>query len=359
MRRHLLALSLLAGGCGGEAARLLADIEAGQGPSPLKQSTPAPVLLAASVPGTEADLWRPGGRALARLVLVPGLSEEGRRDPRLVPLAQSLARAGFLVLVPDLPAARRLAASAADAETVAAAVLSLPDAPGPAGLAAISYAAGPAFLAALRPEVGERLAFVATLGAYHDTGSMVTFLATGAYRVGSAWRRGRARPEALWHFMLANAHHLPDRAEAAWLREAAAARLRGEPLATAPPSPAAAAILSLADERDPDAIPDRLAALPAPIRTELERLSLARAEVRAFRPCAILVHGEADPVIPWTESVRLAAALPPGRSRLHLVPGLDHVDLARLGPAGRLALLAAAQDLLTARDGGDPCAAFP
>lgn len=356
MRRAVLALTLLAA-CAHEPARFLADVEAGAGPSALKAATPAPTREAFAVPGTEADLYRPGTPARARIVLVPGLSEAGRRDARLVPFAESLARAGFLVLVPDLPAARRLSADASDADAVAAGVLALPETPGPAGIAAISYAAGPAFLAALRPEVASRLDFIATLGAYHDTTAMLTFLVAGAYRAPgeTEWRFGRPRPEALWLFVLANAAALPDARDVAWLRRVAEARLAGRP---APPpdtgaSAGARAVLALAEERDPEAVPGRLAALPAALRAALDRLSLADAALGGLGVCAILVHGTADPVIPWTESVRLAQALP--RARLHLVPELDHVDPAGLSFAGRLALLQAAEDLLAARDGADPC----
>ncbi|GIX08353.1 S9 family peptidase [Elioraea sp.] len=357
MRRAVLALTLLAA-CAHEPARLLADIEAGAGPSALKAATPAPRREDAAVPGTEADLYRPGTSARARIVLVPGLSEAGRRDARLVPLAESLARVGFLVLVPDLPAARRLSADASDAEAVAAAVQALPEGPGPAGIAAISYAAGPALLAALRPPVAARLDFIATLGAYHDTTAMLTYLVTGGHRAPgeTAWRFGRPRPEALWLFVLANAAALPDARDVAWLRRVAEARLAGRP---APPPAAASAgaraVLALAEERDPEAVPRRIAALPGPLRTALDRLSLADAALGGLRVCAILVHGTADPVIPWTESVRLARALP--RARLHLVPELDHVDPRGLAFAGRLALLQAAEDLLAARDGADPCGA--
>lgn len=357
MRRAVLALSLLAA-CAHEPARLLADIEAGPGPSALKETTPAPTRADVALPGTAADLYRPGTPARARIVLVPGLSEAGRRDARLVPLAESLARVGFLVLVPDLPAARRLSADAADADAVAAAVRALPETPGPAGIAAISYAAGPALLAALRPGVASRLDFIATLGAYHDTTAMLTFLVTGAYRAPgeTEWRFGRPRPEALWLFVLANAAALADARDVAWLHRVAEARRAGRP---APPpagvSAGARAVLALAEERDPEAVPRRIAALPAPLRDALDRLSLADAALARLEVCAILVHGTADPVIPWTESLRLAQALP--RARLHLVPALDHVDPRGLGFAGRLALLQAAEDLLAARDGADPCAA--
>jgi hypothetical protein len=356
MRRLLLALSLLAG-CGGEAGRLLTDIEAGPGPSALKAETPAPTLRAASVPGTEADLWVPGEAPLARLVLLPGLSEDGRRDPRLVPLAQSLARARFLVLVPDLPAARRLRADASDAAIVAAAVDALPEGPGPAGLAAISYAAGPALLAAAKPEVGARLAFVATLGAYQDTAAVITWLATNSYRLpGEGWRQGAASPAALWGFLLAVAATLPDAGDRALLAAIARDRLSGQdrPALAARLSPSGRAVLALAETRDPEMIARQISALPADMQATLEALTLTPARLAGFRPCAILVHGEADPVIPWSESARLAALLGP-RAVLHVVPGLDHIDPRGLNLAGRLALLEAGRDLLRARDGLDPC----
>lgn len=362
LRVRIAAAALLLAGCGGEAVRFLGDVESGPGPSALKDTTPRPQRRAHAVPGTAADLYIPGENPRARMVLVPGLSEDGRRDPRLVPFAESLARTGFLVLVPDLPAARALRADAADAEAIAAAVAAIPEGPGPLGVAAISYAAGPAFLAALDPATATRIDFVITLGAYHDTEALATFLATGAHRGPgeTAWREGRPDAEALWLFLLANAASLPDPDDAEALRAVAVARLRGAP----DPDPArlgedTRALLALADETDPDAMPARIADLPAPLRRSLAALSLADTGLDQFKPCAILIHGRNDPVVPWTESVHLARALPSGRSRLHLIAGLDHIDPAALPLRGRLGLLAATEDLLAARDGADPCAGTP
>ncbi|MCX7684160.1 MAG: lysophospholipase [Acetobacteraceae bacterium] len=352
-----LLLVLLLAGCASEPARLLADIEAGPRPSALKAETPAPLRVDHPVPGTAADLYRPGdGAARARLVVVPGIADAGRRDPRLVAFAESLARVGFLVLVPDLPAASRGSADAADSETVAAAVLALP-APGlPTGIIGISYAAGPAWLAAMKPHLAGRVDFVVTLGAYRDPYAMVTFLTTGAYRAPEepGWRRGAPRAEALWRFLSANAGALPRPEEAASLRAIAAARLSGQ----APPpaaSPAVSAVVALAEERDPEAIPARIAALPAGLRERLSALSLAPLPLARFRGCALLLHGTRDPLIPWTESLRLYRAFAPGHARLHLIEGLNHVDAGGLGPGGRLAALEAARELLALRDGGNPC----
>lgn len=362
MRRYLFALSLLLAGCGGEAGRLLADIEAGPGPSALKQATPAPTLHPVTIGGRAADLWVPGEAPLARLVLLPGLSEQGRRDARLVPLAQSLARARFLVLVPELPAALRLAADAADAAVVAEAVAALPDGPGPAGLAAISYAAGPAFLAAAEPETGARLAFVATLGAYQDTEAVITWLAAGAFRPPgeAAWRRGEPARGAIWAFLAANAATLPDGGDRALIAEIARRAMAGHDWSPLAPrlTPSGAAVLRLATTREPDLISSKISALPEAMQTSLSALTLTPGRLAGFRPCAILVHGAADPIVPWSESARLASLLGP-RAVLHRIPGLDHIDPRGLSLSGRLAMLEAGRALLAARDGGDPCAASP
>ena len=59
------------------------------------------------------------------MVLVPGAAVLGRDEPRLQALARTFARAGFVVLVPELPEVRRLALSRVDADRVASALRQL------------------------------------------------------------------------------------------------------------------------------------------------------------------------------------------------------------------------------------------
>ena len=79
-----------------EASRVLADIDAGFAPSTLKETTPKPSRnpVAFSVDGRPraGDLYIPGARAEAGLVLVPGITREGRDDPRLIAFANTLSR---------------------------------------------------------------------------------------------------------------------------------------------------------------------------------------------------------------------------------------------------------------------------
>ena len=132
-----------------EAARLLADVAAGPGPSALKETTPSPrrIPVRYAVDGRwhGADLYLPAEGYGARLVIVPGAAEAGKDDPRLVAFAESFAGARFAVLVPDIGRLRALQVSAGDARDIADALRWLsaqeggPDGAG-VGLAAISYA---------------------------------------------------------------------------------------------------------------------------------------------------------------------------------------------------------------------------
>ncbi len=64
----------------------------------------------------------------------------------------------------------------------------------------------------------------------------------------------------------------------------------------------------------------------------------------------ILIHGQDDPIVPFTESLSLAAAAPPGDVDLHLLGSLAHVELSVASLKDGWQLFRAAWDLLAARD---------
>src|SRR5205823_8515581 len=111
---------------GEEARELLADIAAGDGPSRLKQTTAAPSRIAIryrrAAGEAIADLYRGSEQPRGAVVVVPGLTPDGKDDARLVAFAKSLARARFLVLVPDIANTRALKVSATDSAAIADAI---------------------------------------------------------------------------------------------------------------------------------------------------------------------------------------------------------------------------------------------
>lgn len=141
------------------------------------------------IAGAPATVVRPAGTGpWPALVFVNGTTTAGRRDKHVVRLGQGLARAGFLVVVPDLPGLREgqitprtVAALVAVARTVAG----RPDARGGrAGFLGVSVGASLALLAAERPPLAGHVSAVAGLAPYTDLRQMVRLATTGTYERG-------------------------------------------------------------------------------------------------------------------------------------------------------------------------------
>jgi hypothetical protein len=106
----------------GQAALVMWDLAAGGSPTLWQEVTEPPSEYPTRWEDGEGDLYMPGGKVRAVMVLVPGAAVLGRDEPRLQALARTFARAGFAVLVPELPEVRRLALSRADGQRVASAL---------------------------------------------------------------------------------------------------------------------------------------------------------------------------------------------------------------------------------------------
>ena len=338
-----------------DSARL--GIDAGAGTSVTIRPERRAVILA----GQAGDLYLPVD-ARAALLMVPGVTPQGRDDPRLVAFAAALSGHGFLVFVPDLPdlRAQRVGPEdpAAIARAAAALATCLPD-DRPQRLAAsgISYAVAPLVLAALTQPGGERIAAILGIGGYYDVVAAITYLTTGYYREtpGGPWRAGAPEPIARWVFVLASALQVPEPRDRELLTGIAQARLAdpNAPVAglAAGLGPDGRAMLALAENTDPERVPALIAALPAAVRSDLHLLDLKRYPLADLRADLILVHGHDDPLIPASESRALAAAVPEGRARVYVVGNLRHVDIAAGGLGDALLLWQAAYRLLTLRDG--------
>ncbi len=343
--------------------RVLADISAGEGPSPLKEATAPPLRrpITFEVDGRkhQADLYLPADDALAGMVLVPGIAPAGRDDPKLVAFANTLARARFEVLVPDLPRLRALQVSGDDARVLADASIHLDrrSAGRPLAMTAISFAAGPAMAALFEPDMNGRVAMLITVGGYYDLQAVITFFTTGYYRASAEapWQYRRPNTYGKWVFVLSNAPRLDDPADTLAL-EAMARRKIGNPDAdisdlTKGLGPQGRAIEALLANHDPDRVPALLAALPPAIVSEVQALDHSRRDLRTVDAQFVLVHAHDDPIIPETESIAFAAAAAPGQAQLFLLEGLHHVDASDLGFVDKVRLLDAVYTVLAFRDG--------
>jgi pimeloyl-ACP methyl ester carboxylesterase len=91
------------------------------------------------------------------------------------------------------------------------------------------------------------------------------------------------------------------------------------------------ALLALLENRDQMRTPALIDGLPAAIRADIEALNLANKDLSRLRARLILLHGTDDAIIPYTESLSLAASVPPERAELFFIDGLAHVDVRPLG----------------------------
>jgi dienelactone hydrolase len=132
----------------------------------------------------EAQLYRPQGTVRRSVLLVPGVHSMGIAEPRLTALAHDLAGSGVAVMtmaLPDLMAYQITARSADVIEDVVAWMAAQPElAPdGRVGMIGISFAGGLSIVAAGRPAIRDKVAYVVSFGGHGDLGRVLHYLATG------------------------------------------------------------------------------------------------------------------------------------------------------------------------------------
>jgi hypothetical protein len=349
-------------GRGMEAVLVLQDLEAGRGRRLLKETTPDPTRAAISfeIDGRkrEADLYTPGDAARAGMVLVPGVTPQGRDDPQLIAFAETLARARFEVIVPDLPAMRSLQVTALDAVPIADATRFL-DERGygrPLGMAAVSFAVGPAIIALDQPEAAGRVDFFVAIGGYYDLEALITYITTGFYREQESgpWLYRPPKAYGKWVFVLTNSGRIADPDDRTTLFEMASRRLddAGADVSdlVVRLGPQGRSVYALISNGDPDRVSELIADLPPEVRGEIERLDLERRNLAALDTDFLLIHDRDDRIIPASQSAALARAVARGRAQLYLVGGLDHAQVKTLGIGDALTLLQAVYECLRLRD---------
>jgi hypothetical protein len=132
----------------------------------------------------EAQFYRPAGTVRRSVLLIPGVHSMGIAEPRLTALARDLAGSGIAVMtmaLPDLMGYQITARSADVIEDAAAWMAAQPQlAPdGRVGMIGISFAGGLSIVAAGRPSIRDKVAYVVSFGGHGDLGRVLHYLATG------------------------------------------------------------------------------------------------------------------------------------------------------------------------------------
>ena len=276
----------------------------------------------------EAQFYRPQGAVRRSVLLIPGVHSMGIAEPRLTALAQDLAGSGIAVMTMALPDLMEYQITARSADVIEDAVAWMAGQPelapdGRVGLIGISFAGGLSIVAAGRPSIRDKVAYVVSFGGHGDLGRVLHYLATGEavqapgvvtipphdYGVAVILYAAADRvvpPEqvmglraGIGTFLLASQLTLVD------MKQANTTFVKAREMVKELPEPAATYLMYVNDrnvkalgpilvphlglQADPAASPERAASVPAaPV---------------------FLLHGDEDTVIPAAESVVLGSYL--------------------------------------------------
>ena len=288
--------------------------------------------------GRPALVAKPAGEGpWPAIFFVNGTVPEGRAYPEVQNLARGLARAGYLVVVPDLPG---LTTDEITGETVsstaemARAVADRPDArDGRVGLVGVSTGATLSLLAAGDPDVGERVSVVAGVAPYTDIRTVLSIATTDHYREGGEYVPYDADP--FLSYVIANSllAALPSGEERDALRAELEEvdRLDPDPLAglrarpTEDLSPEARGVVELLANTDPERFDELYAALSPEIRAGMEELSPLAGDERISAPVE-LVSGARDRYFPVSESFAIDCIA--ADHRVTVSEAIDHSEVS-------------------------------
>jgi dienelactone hydrolase len=284
--------------------------------SPLKLTTSEPIKEEVTFHYGQqevvADLYRPsdGGRHGA-VVVVIGAAPRARTDPRAVRLASSAARAGVVVMIPDLKHLLRDEMVPEEIEALVAAFRYLRGQEfvdeERVGYLGFSVGAGMALVAASDPLISDDVAFFGSFGGYYDLSDVIA--AVTSETITDDGQREDWDPDDKTVRVLRRSliHYVDDAGDRdiltrIFLEDDESARQELGEL-----SPRSRVIFDLLDNRDPDRAQELLARLWPEDVAILRRLSPS-ASIDGLQAELFIVHDRQDKFIPYVESRRLAEA---------------------------------------------------
>ena len=282
--------------------------------------------------------WIPGWGSLhPAVMLVNGATEKGNDDPETRRLGEALARAGYMVMLPEFPFIKqgkleRDATSILDAAFARA--VARPETRGMSvGAFGFSVGGGMLLAAASRPGALAGASYIGALGAYFDLDTYLASVLSLSQRRGDDLEAWDADAEVRLRLPVAAAEAIADRTD----RDRITAELRatGGRLTGEPPSgmgTEASALWRALTATDYDIALERLHLLPASLREVFNSLS-PRTSWASLRPAVFWLHDVGDRFEPVSEAETAAATPHPGPTRFQRTALLSHA--AALGAGAK------------------------
>ena len=300
--------------------------------------TGEPRFEEAFVAGNPALIARPGGEGpWPAIFFVNGAVPQGRELPQVRRLAEGFARAGYLVVVPDLPGLTEdeiTPETASETLEVARVVSGRPDARGgEVGLVGVSTGATLALLAAEKEGLEGRVSVVAGVAPYADIKTVLNIATTGHYRKDGEKIRYEADPFLSYAIARSLISALPPGEDRKTLLAELdrVDRLDPEPLADLRArrlgdlGAGARSVVELLANEDPGRFDELYAGLPVEVRADLRKLSPLAGDERLGAPVE-LVSGPRDRYFPVSESYAISRIAPD--HRVTVTEALDHAELS-------------------------------
>jgi dienelactone hydrolase len=304
--------------------------------------TPPPRIEDGTEPVGAVDMrvtwWIPGwGSRHPAVMLVNGATEKGNDDPETRRLGEALARAGYMVMLPEFPFIKagrleRDATSILDAAFARA--IARPETKGMAvGAFGFSVGGGMLLAAASRPGALSSASYIGALGAYYDLDTYLASVLSLTQRRNGALEPWDADAEVRLRLPVAAAEAVADATD----RERITAELRatGGRLSGEPPSglgAEGAALWRVLTATDYDIALERLHLLPASLREVFDSLS-PRTTWSSLRPAVFWLHDVGDRFEPVSEAETAAASVRAGPTRFQRTALLSHA--AALGAGAK------------------------
>ena len=297
-------------------ASLMPDLFVDVPVTPLKLTASEPikeeVTFSYGSQGVVADIYRPadGGRRGAMVVVI-GAAPQARTDPRAVRLAQNVARAGVVVMIPELKHLLRDELVPEEIEALVAAFRYLKGREfvdgERMGYLGFSVGAGMALVAASDPRISDDVAFFASFGGYYDLRDVIAAVTSQTIAYNGQredWHPDAKTVQVLRRSLIYYVDAAADRdiLSRVFLEDDQSARQEVGQL-----SPRSRVIFELLDNHDPDRAQELLAQLwPEDVAT-LRRLSPS-ASIDGLHTELFIIHDRHDRFLPCAESRRLAEA---------------------------------------------------
>ena len=282
--------------------------------------------------------WIPGWGGLhPAVMLVNGATDKGNDDPETRRLGDALARAGYLVMLPEFPfikEGRLEREAAAILDEAFARALARPETKGMAvGAFGFSVGGGMLLAAASRPGALSHASYIGALGAYYDLDTYLASVLSLTQRRNGALEPWDADAEVRLRLPVAAAEALADAGDRG--RITSALRSTGGHLSGEPPSGLqgeSAALWRALAATDYDIALERLQQLPASLREVFDSLS-PHTTWSSLRPPVFWLHDVGDRFEPVSEAETAAANPHAGPTRFQRTALLSHA--AALGAGAK------------------------